>query len=183
MLEAETREAIRQVTGPWWIFLVAGVAWFVVALVVLRLNLTSVATVGVLLGVVFLVSAAEEVFVAVVRDRWVWLRVLLAILFFAGSIWCFIRPYDAFWSLAIIIGFLLIFKGSLDLIESIASQPFNPIWWLGLIAGILEIALGFWASTQYFTERGLLLLLWVGFYALFRGFSDIVLAFSLKSVQ
>ena len=64
MLLTEARQAAKEVTDNWWLFLVSGLIWFVVSLVVLRMNLTSVAAVGVLLGVVFLVSGAEEILVA-----------------------------------------------------------------------------------------------------------------------
>ena len=56
-------------------------------------------------------------------------------------------------------------------------------WWLGLVVGILLILLGFWASQQMFPARAALLLLWVGFFALFRGISEIVIAFELRSRQ
>ena len=65
----EARQAVKEVTDNWWLFLVSGLAWFVVSLVVLRMNLTSVAAVGVLLGVGFLVSGAEEILIASVRSR------------------------------------------------------------------------------------------------------------------
>ncbi|HMK98722.1 MAG TPA: hypothetical protein VK428_00890 [Acidimicrobiales bacterium] len=63
------------------------------------------------------------------------------------------------------------------------SQPVNPVWWLGLITGILEIALGFWASQQYIAARAALLILWVGIYAVVRGIGDLVLAFEVRSVR
>lgn len=65
------------------------------------------------------------------------------------------------------------------------SQPINPIWWLGLLTGILEVALGFWASQQYVGARATLLILWVGFYAIFRGIGDLVLCFrgTLRSLR
>jgi uncharacterized membrane protein HdeD (DUF308 family) len=181
MLLSDAREAVKDVTDKWWLFLVAGLAWFVISLLVLRMNLTSVAAVGVLLGIVFLVSGAEEVLVASVRTSWAWARYLLAACFFVGAVWCFIRPFGAFWSLAAALGFLLVFKGTLDIIESVSTQAVNPVWWLGLVAGILELGLGFWASQQYFPARAALLLLWVGLYALLRGISEIVLAFQVRS--
>ena len=39
--------------------------------------------------------------------------------------------------------------------------------------------MGFWASQQYITAQARLLILWVGFFAIFRGISDLVLAFEL----
>jgi uncharacterized membrane protein HdeD (DUF308 family) len=52
-----------------------------------------------------------------------------------------------------------------------------------MLAGIVEILLGFWASQQYLSIRGVLLLVWVGLFALFRGISEIVIAFELRRAQ
>jgi uncharacterized membrane protein HdeD (DUF308 family) len=139
----------RYVAGPWWAFLIAGLAWFVLSIIVLQLDLTSVTAVGVLLGVIFLVSALEEFLAASVTCGWVWARVLLGILFFVAAIWSFADPIGTFVSIADLLGFLLIFKGTLDLVTSIMSQAVNSVWWLGLVAGLLELFLGFWAAQQY----------------------------------
>jgi uncharacterized membrane protein HdeD (DUF308 family) len=61
------------------------------------------------------------------------------------------------------------------------SRVTHPLWWLGLVVGLLEIGLGFWASQQYTPARAVLLLLWMGFNAVFRGLSDIVLAFEIRT--
>ena len=181
-VQEQAKAAAREVGATWWWFLLVGIAWFVIALIVLRMNLTSVTTVGVLIGVVFLVAGLGEVFIAAVKPTWRWAHVLLSAFFLAGALWCFIRPYNAFWSLAAAFGFLLIFVGTVNIIESVASQPVNNVWWLGLIAGILELGLGFWASQQYWPTRAALLLLFVGFYALFQGIATIALAFQVKDV-
>ncbi len=181
MLVTQVRDAAREALGPWWTFLIAGAAWFVISVVVLQLNLTSAGAVGVLLGVVFLISAIEEFFVASVSGGWVGHE--RGVFFLIGAIWSFADPVGTFVSIADLLGFLLIFKGTLDLIESIAGQDVNSVWWLGLIAGLLELGLGFWAAQQYFPARAALLLLWVGFYALFRGISSIVFAFQLRSAS
>jgi uncharacterized membrane protein HdeD (DUF308 family) len=181
MLVTQLRDAAREALGPWWTWLIAGMAWFVISIIVLQLNITSVGTVGVLLGVVFLISALEEFFVASVSGGWAWARVLLGIFFMIGAIWSFADPIGTFVSIADVLGFLLIFKGTLDLITSITSADVNSVWWLGLIAGLLELGLGFWAAQQYFPARATLVLLWVGFYALFRGISSIVFAFQVRS--
>jgi uncharacterized membrane protein HdeD (DUF308 family) len=78
---------------------------------------------------------------------------------------------------ASILGLLLIFRSTLGIITSARTR------WLGMVAGILEVLLGFWASQQYLPVRGALLLIWVGFFALFRGISEIVIAFELRRAQ
>ena len=171
--------AARDLSRSWWLFLVTGIAWFLIAVIVLRFNITSVTTVGILLGVLFLMAGFNEFLVGAVRRNWSWAHYLLGVLFIAGGIWCFISPFNAFWALASVLGFLLILKGSMDLVLAVMTREVNPMWWLGLTAGILEILLGFWASQQLFPARAALILIWVGFMALFRGLSEIILAFQL----
>jgi uncharacterized membrane protein HdeD (DUF308 family) len=38
---------------PWWLFLVTGIAWLLISLIVLRFDVTSIAAVGALLGAIF----------------------------------------------------------------------------------------------------------------------------------
>ena len=169
--------------GPWWVLLLTGIAWLIISVIVLRVSTTSVATIGVLMGVVFLAAMANEFLIAAVRQRWGWAHVLLGILFLGGAIWAFVHPFNAFWSLASVIGLLLILEGTFALITSIESRVINSAWWLGMLAGILEIFAGFWASQQGLAARAVLLIIWVGLLAMFRGFTEIVLAFELKSAQ
>src|SRR5689334_15508836 len=180
---ASGRAALWRLAGPWWLFLITGIAWLIISVMVLRFTPASVNTVGVLIGVLFLLAAFDEFMVGSVNHSWQWAHILLGALFVVGAIWAFARPFNAFWSLASVLGLLLIFKGTLDLITAIVTRDVNPSWWLGLVTGILELILGFWASQQEFPARGALLLLWVGFFALFRGISEIVVSFELRHRQ
>jgi uncharacterized membrane protein HdeD (DUF308 family) len=177
------RAALWRPAGPWWLFLLTAIAWLIIAWVALRFTPASIATVGVLLGVLFLFGMLDEFLIASVRANWRWLHVVMGVIFAFGAGWSFARPYNAFWTLASILGLLLIFRGTLDIITSVDARVINSAWWLGMVAGILEILLGFWASQQYLSVKGALLLVWVGFFALFRGISEIVIAFEVRSRQ
>jgi uncharacterized membrane protein HdeD (DUF308 family) len=98
-----------------------------------------------------------------------------------GSLWAFLQPKEAFWALASILGFLLVLQGTMTLLAAVAGK--GPLWGLGLAVGILEILLGFWASQQYYPARATLILIWVGFMALFRGIGEIVLAFHVRKEE
>jgi uncharacterized membrane protein HdeD (DUF308 family) len=171
------------ITGIWWLFLITGIAWLIIALIVLRFDITSIGTVGALLGVVFLIAGLNEGMIAMVRPTWRWAHLALGILYVIGGFLAFASPYDAFWALASILGFLLVLKGSLDVVVSAMTKDLNEFWWLGLVTGILELLLGFWASQQLFPARATLILIWVGFFALFRGISEIVLAFQIRRLH
>ena len=175
--------ALWRMAGPWWLFLLTGIAWLIISVMVLRFTPASINTVGILMGVLFLLGGFNEFMIASVVPSWRWAHILLGILFIVGAIWAFARPFNAFWALASVLGLLLIFKGTLDIIAAIVTKDVNTTWWLGLVTGILELVLGFWASQQQFPARGALLLLWVGFFALFRGISEIVIAFEVRARQ
>jgi uncharacterized membrane protein HdeD (DUF308 family) len=179
------RMVVREAARYWWVFLVTGIAWLIVAWLVLRLNVTSLTTVGVLLGVVFLGAGINEVALAsVVPGGWKVWHIIMAMIFFLCALWGFIEPIDTFFALVSVLGLILIFYGGFEIIRAVASRPVNPYWWLGLIAGILLLLLAFWVSgsdrAYALAQRTYLILFWVGFFALFRGFTQIILAFSIR---
>jgi len=184
MEQMETRSgASSMIDFPWWVFLITGIAWMIIAVIVLRYEtdpLTSVATVGFLIGALFVYAAINEFIAASVVDTWKWLHWLMGFLFILGALYGFIRPYDTFFALASVLGFLLVFMGTLEIIRATMSRDFNPLWGLGLVTGILLLLLGIWASQRYYPARAALILIYVGFMALFRGIGQIVLAFGVR---
>jgi uncharacterized membrane protein HdeD (DUF308 family) len=81
--------------------------------------------------------------------------------------------------LAAFIGWYLLFKGMLDIVLAFATKDANDAWWLGLVIGIVEVGLGFWAAGS-FGRSAALLIVFVAAIALTRGITDIVLAFELR---
>lgn len=180
-MEREERMAAAEAASAiWWVFLVTGIVWLLASLLVLRFEEESIATVGVILGVFFAMAAANEFIISGMVEGWKWAHVALGVLFVLGALWAFFQPKEAFWALASVLGLLLLLKGSFDIIGSTMTKDVNPLWWLGLVAGIFEIMLAFWASQRYYPARAALILIWVGFMALFRGITEIVLAFQLR---
>jgi uncharacterized membrane protein HdeD (DUF308 family) len=181
----EERMVVAETARYWWLYLVSGIAWLVIAWVVLRLNETSVATVGVLIGVVFVMAGVTEAGLAMVMPGgWKVWHIILAVIFFLGGLWGFARPINTFFSLASVLGLILILYGGFEIVRAIMTRPVNPYWWLGLIAGILLVLLAFWVSgsdrVYALAQRAYLILFWTGFFALFRGFSQIFMAFSVR---
>jgi uncharacterized membrane protein HdeD (DUF308 family) len=184
MLSGE-RMIVREGARYWWLFLVSGVLWLVIAWMVLRLNSTSIATVGLLLGIVFLIAGINEVGIAsLTPGGWKVWHYIMAVIFLLGGLYGFIRPVNTFFALASVLGLILTFYGAFEIIQGVASRPVNPYWWLTLITGILLILLAFWVSgsdrVYALAQRTYLILFWVGFLALFRGFSQIMLAFTVR---
>ena len=175
----------REAARWWWAPLVAGIIWFLIAWVVLRANVTSLATVGVLVGVVFFVAAVTEGALAgIVTGGWKVAHIVLAVLFLLGAVWSFVRPINTFFALASALGLLLFLQGVFYIARGIALRDESPYWGIELACGVLLVLLALWVSSSdrvwNLAGRTAFLLLWVGFMAIFRGISDIVLAFELR---
>jgi uncharacterized membrane protein HdeD (DUF308 family) len=104
------RAGLWRLAGPWWLMLITGLAWLIISVMVLRFRLSSITTVGVLIGVVFLLATFNEFLLASVRAGWRLAHVLLGVLFAVGAIWAFANPINAFWALASVLGLLLVFQ-------------------------------------------------------------------------
>ena len=183
-MDAEIRREATGFAKSWWLFLITGLAWLLVAVLVLRFNITSIATVGVLVGVMFLGAAINEFMAsATVSGGWRWVHVFLGVIFVLGSLWGFITPINTFFALASVLGFILVLMGTMYIVSAVLSREENPLWWLGLTAGILMVLLAIWVSQQFYPARAELILLWVGFMAIFRGIGEIVMAFHLHHVK
>src|SRR3974390_1675067 len=184
-MATEVRSLVRQGARYWWIPLITGVAWLIVAWLVLRLNETSIATVGILIGVVLIAAGANEAaLTGFVPGGWKVWHIIMAVIFFLGGLWALIRPINTFFALASVLGLVLILYGSFEIARAIASRGVNPFWWVGLIVGILLILLAFWVSgsdrVYALRQRAYLILFWVGFMALFKGITQIMLAFGIR---
>ena len=177
------RRALARALPPWWSFLITGIAWMVVSLIVLRFDYTSVYSISLLFGFVALAAGVVEIGMAFLAAGW-WklLNAILAVAFIAAGIVSFIHPGNTFAALAGVFSFFLVFAGAFDIIYAFSARRVNDAWWLQLIGGIIELALGFWAA-GYYGRSALLLVAWVAAFALIRGVRDIVLAFQVRDIQ
>lgn len=179
---AEARQMAGQLARWWWAWLVAGILWLVAGLVILQFERGSAALVGIIVGVMFLAAGVQEAMIAYVTASWRWLWIAFAVLFAIGGIYALFNPVQTFVALAQVLGFLFLLVGIFWTIEAFLTRPNNEFWWLGLIAGIMMIGLGFWAESQLIGTRAYTLLVFAGVWALLHGITDIIKAFQIKKL-
>jgi uncharacterized membrane protein HdeD (DUF308 family) len=176
------RAATTKSGPPWWLFLVTGACWMIISLVVLRFDTRSIATIGLLAGLVFIAAGVNEFLAAAAGAGWTWLHIIMGALLIVAGVIALFSPGDTFWFLAAIIGWYLLFSGTLHIVGAFAAKEADDLWWLTLVVGILEIMMAFWATGGY-GHRIFLLIVWVGFAAMARGVTEIVTAFQLRGLE
>ena len=182
-IERSAERAVGRVLPPWWLFLITGIGWAIVGLIVLRFNYTSVHAISLLFGFVAIAAGVMEVVMTfVVPGWWKLLNGVLALAFIAAGVVALIHPGNTFVALAAVFSFLLVFAGMFDIIMSIASRHDVDVWWLQLIGGIILLFLGIWAAGDY-GRSAVVLIAWVAAFALIRGVRDIVYAFRIRELQ
>ncbi|MFC7245196.1 HdeD family acid-resistance protein [Catellatospora aurea] len=170
---------------PWWLFLITGVCWIIVSWFVLAFNQSPVRSIGVvatLAGIVVLVAGIFELFQAFTAPGWRWLHAILGVLFLITGFICWINPGGTVFWLAAFIGWYLLFKGAADIVLAFLTKKEHDGWWLGLVVGIIEILLGFWAAGR-FTRSFFLLIVFVGAICLARGITDFIMAFRMRDLK
>jgi uncharacterized membrane protein HdeD (DUF308 family) len=174
----------RQMANLWWLLLVSGVFWIAVALVVLQFDQASITTVGVLIGIMFLVAGVQNFFFgSLASGATQWILWIFAVLFVIAGVISLIRPEDTFAGVADILGFLFLLVGVFWLIEAFAERDTNDLWWFGLISGVAMIILAFWTGGQFFIEKQYVLLVFAGIWALFHGVGDLIKAFQIRKLR
>ena len=179
----DVRDKVREISGYWWVGLVAGITWLVISLVILQFDSASVTTVGVLVGVMFLLAAVQNHAVTTLPVEHRWVPALFSVLFLVSAVICFIDPVSTFAGLADMLGFLVLPVGVWWMTQSFLERAVNPMWWLTLISGILMTGIAFWAAGQLFATKAYTLLVFAGIWALMQGTVDIVRAFEVRRLN
>jgi len=176
----EAVDELVSTTKYWWLLLITGVAWVVIAILILRFDYTTVAAIAVLFGIFCFAAAANEVMVSAVTPSRGWriLHWLLAVLLTVVGVAAFFRPEDTFVGLAAVMSFYFVFRGAFDIATALAGSRI-PGWWVLLLVGIAEIAIGFWAAGSW-NVSVVVLVAWVSAGALILGIGQIASAFMVR---
>jgi len=180
---AAEEEVYAESAAPvWWVFLITGTLWFVLSLVMFRFDITSASTIGVLAGIVFLTAGLIEFCMAALVNSGWWkaLNAILGLVLVVGGIMSFVHPGNAFVAVASITGFMFLFVGIWDLIVAFSDRV--GLWWVRMITGFICIGLAFWASGD-FQRKAVLLVAWLGLFALLRGINSFIVAFTLHHLE
>ena len=168
-------------TRYWWLLLIAGASWIVIAVVMLRFTYTTVEAIAKVFGAVFLLAAAAEVMVGALSSRgWRVARWLVAVVFVVAGVAAFLAVKATVVALAAVMSFLFIAWGILGVVTAIAARQERG-WKAPLIAGFAEIAIGLWIATSLHASITTLLIS-VSAGTVVHGISDLRSAFLVRKI-
>jgi uncharacterized membrane protein HdeD (DUF308 family) len=181
--DAEAREMVHALGNMWWAWLVMGILWTIASLVILQFNTASITTIGVIVGVMFIVVALQNFAMAALGAGWRWLWIVFGVLFLIAGIYSFVEPAKTFAGFADALGFLFLLVGLWWMLRAFVEREQNSLWWVGLVGSVLMLIMAFWTSGQFFTTKAYTLLVFAGIWALMQGITDIVWAFQIRRLR
>jgi uncharacterized membrane protein HdeD (DUF308 family) len=173
--------AVADATGFWWLFIVTGSLWILFSLILFRFNYTSVNAISIVLGVVCICAAVDELIGLPNSHGW-WRigRIALALAFAGIGVVAFVHPGNTFNALAAVFAFYVLLRGMFTIVAALTGLM-SPMW-LGLVLGIVEVGLAFWAAGD-FGHKAILLVAWIGVGTLIHGLTQIILAIQLHKLR
>jgi len=181
-LDPAARQAVAGVAKWWWLFIVTGILWLIIGVILFQFDTQSLATLGYLVGFMLLFTGLEQFFVASAVKGWKWVWILFGVFFVLGGIWAIANPFATAFALATSLGLLFLLVAIFWIIEAFATKEGNPLWWLGLLSGLIMLGLAFWVSQQNTVAKVFTLLTFAAVWALIHGIGDFVRAYRLKKV-
>jgi uncharacterized membrane protein HdeD (DUF308 family) len=179
----EIKEVGRALGRLWWLWLVFGFVWIVIALVILQFDQASITTVGILIGAMFLASGLQQLMIAgMVGGVARWVLIFFGVLLVIAGVIALISPENTFAGIADVLGFLFLIVGIFWIVQAFGERGMNELWWFGLISGIAMVVLAFWTGGQFFIQKAYVLLVFAGIWALFHGVNDIFRAFQIRAL-
>jgi uncharacterized membrane protein HdeD (DUF308 family) len=172
----------RAHADAWWMFLISGILWLLLGFVVLSLRPASISVTVILIAVAFWLGGVTLFALAAVsQGGWRVMTIIGGIVAIAAGVVALVWPEPTIIVISVFVAWYLLFRGIFDVAVSLSHTHIKG-WWMGLIAGIIAIALGGWAVGN--PDRSVLLLLSIiGIWSIFKGTADLVAAFSFHSMK
>jgi uncharacterized membrane protein HdeD (DUF308 family) len=175
-----TRAAAQQIARNWWVLLLNGALLIVAGFLIFSIDWT-IRELATFVGVVFIVQGVFEALTTGIDARVRSVNVVTGLLSIAAGVAIIVWPGPGVVAVAIFLSAWLIISGTLAIAGSFALSRVWSGWWLVLILGLLEIALGVLALADPGATLAALITV-AGIWAVAIGVMRIVLAFEVKGL-
>jgi uncharacterized membrane protein HdeD (DUF308 family) len=177
---AYDRAVAETISRGWWVLLLSGIISAVAGVVILATDWT-VGDLALFVALLFIVRGVLQAMAIPLDGSGRSWNVAVGVLEILVGIAFVSWPDVGLYTLAIFIGAWVVVTGAFDFIGAIAHRHDVSIWWLYLVIGVIELALGIAMLDR--PELSLVLAITVvGIWALIAGAVQIVTAFEVKNL-
>ena len=146
VFDVDERAVAEAYASKWWLFLVSGILWLLLGFIVLSLRPASISVVVILIAVAFWLGAVDAVRArrSVTDGGWRVLAIVGGIVALGAGIAAIVWPGPTLVVISIFVAWYLLIRGIFDIAIALSHTHMRG-WWMGLISGVISIALGAWA--------------------------------------
>jgi uncharacterized membrane protein HdeD (DUF308 family) len=182
MTMAMPQQTVARITSNWWALALRGVVALLLGFFALTRPGITFSVLVAVLGVYMFADGVLGIAAAVrgirAGDRWGWMMVSGVLGIIAGTIVLF-RPGVGASVLVVLVALWALLHGVFEIMAGIKLRKIIEGEWMLILAGVLAVALGIWILMRP-TVAVVLLVTWVGVYALFAGIVMLALAFRIR---
>lgn len=178
----EERAVAQAYASTWWLFMIVGILWLLLGFFVLSLRPGSITAVAILISIAFWLGAFAQFAVAIVlQGGWRVFAIVCGVLALGAGIATIVWPGPTLVVLSVFVAWYLLIRGIFEVVIALTNTHVHG-WWLGLVSGVIGIALGAWAIGN--PDRSVLLLVTIiGVWAIVKGVVDLVSAFRFRDLK
>lgn len=174
----ELADALERMWG--W-YLGAGIVSLIFGFVVLSYKHDTLYALAYFAGAYFVAAGVFELVGSFRAARHRWLYLAMGVISVGVGIACLVWPHVTLFVVAVLIGWVLLFWGTVDLVDSL-SHRHAPWWWVFLVRGIVAIGLGIWAI-RHPGDALVVLVVIIGLWAIVFGVIEILAAFAARHAR
>ena len=173
-----TRQAAQDVARNWWVLLLNGALLVVAGFLIFSISWT-ISSLATFIGALFVFQGVMEALTTGIDRRVRRANVVTGLLSIATGVLIIVWPSPGLLAVAIILGAWLVVMGTITLTGAFAARRIIPDWWLLLLLGLAEVALGVLALANPGATLAALITVG-GIWAVAIGVMRIILSFQVK---
>ncbi len=173
-----TRQAARDLARNWWVLLLNGALLVVAGFLIFSIDWT-ISSLAAFIGAVFIFQGVMEALTTGIDARVRRANVVTGLLSIATGVLIIVWPSPGLLAVAIILGAWLVVMGTIALSGAFAARRIIPDWWLLLLLGLAEVALGVLALANPGATLAAIITVG-GIWAVAIGVMRIILSFQVK---
>ena len=173
-----TRQAAQDVARNWWMLLLNGALLVVAGFLIFSIDWT-ISSLATFIGALFIFQGVMEALTTGIDARVRRANVVTGLLSIATGVLIIVWPSPGLLAVAIILGAWLVVMGTIALSGAFAARRIIPDWWLLVLLGLAEVALGVLALANPGATLAALITVG-GIWAVAIGVMRIILSFQVK---